>query len=104
MNFVAKRIENATGENCCVKCLVACCMCCVNCFNRFLKYITQNAYIVMALQNESFCTASLHAFILMIKNAAKFSMVSSIGSVFMVIAKICISVSTTIIGFLLLDT
>jgi len=103
MGFIAKRLENATGENCCTKCLVGCCMCMVDCFNRFLKYVCQNAYIVMALQNESFCTAALHAFILMIKNAAKFSMVSTIASVFMLIAKICIAVSTTWIGFLLLN-
>lgn len=57
----------------------------------------------MALSNESFCTASLHAFLLILRNAAKFSMVSSISSVFMFIAKLCISISTTWLGFLLMD-
>ena len=78
------------------------CMCCIHCFDRFLRYITQNAYIYMALSNESFCMASVHAFLLILKNSAKFSMVSGIASVFMFIAKICISVLTTVIGYLLL--
>lgn len=56
----------------------------------------------MALSNESFCIASVHAFLLMLKNAAKFSMVSGISTVFMFIAKVCISVTTTWLGFLLM--
>jgi len=103
LKFVSKRVENATGNNCCTKCLIGCIMCFVDCFNRFVRYLTQNAYICMALQNESFCMASVHAFILMLKNAAKFSMVSTIASVFMFIAKICIAVSTTWVGFLILE-
>lgn len=38
--FVAKRMENASGENPCVKCMIGCCMCIVNCFDRFIRYIT----------------------------------------------------------------
>lgn len=104
MKFIAKRMENASGENCCVKCVIGCIMCIVDCFHRFISYLTQNAYIQMALQNESFCTASVHAFLLILKNAAKFSMVSSISSVFMFIAKVAISVSTTWIGFILMGS
>ena len=103
MAFIAKRLENATAGNCCTKCLLACCMCCVDCFDRLIRYMTQNAYIYMAISNESFCMSSLHAFLLILKNTAKFSMVSSIGSVFMFIARCCIAVSTTAIGFVLMD-
>lgn len=56
----------------------------------------------MALSNTSFCVASVHAFLLILRNAAKFSMVSGIATVFMFIAKVCISVTTTWIGYLLM--
>jgi len=102
MKFLTSQIEKLSGENCMVKCLTYSFTLCIDCFDRFLRYITQNAYIYMALSNESFCTASVHAFLLILKNSAKFSMVSGIASVFMFIAKICISVMTTVIGYLLL--
>jgi len=46
--------------------------------------------------------ASVHAFLLILRNSAKFTMVSGIASVFMFLAKLCISVLTTVIGYLLL--
>jgi len=56
----------------------------------------------MALQNESFCTSCVHAFLLMLKNSAKFAMVSSVASVFMFIGKVCITCCTALIGFLMI--
>jgi len=104
LKFVAKKIEGASAGNCCTKCLLGCVMCVVDCFDRFIRYITQNAFIQMALQNESFCSSAVHAFMLILKNAAKFSMVSSIASVFMFLGKVAIAVSTTWIGFLLMGS
>jgi len=40
MNYMAKKLEAASGENCCIKCLICCMMACVNCFDRFIRYIT----------------------------------------------------------------
>lgn len=57
----------------------------------------------MALSNESFCTSAIHAFLLILRNSAKFSMVSGIATVFMFIAKVCISVTTTWLGFILMS-
>jgi len=57
----------------------------------------------MALMNEGFCMSAVHAFLLMLKNSAKFAMVSSIASIFMLIGKICITVTTAWVGFLLID-
>jgi len=45
LTYLAKKLGEASGDNCCVKCLIGCCMCIVNCFDRFIRYLTQNAYI-----------------------------------------------------------
>ena len=78
-------------------------MCCIDCFDRFIRFLTQNAYIYMALSSESFCFSALNAFLLILKNAVKFSMVNSLARVFMLIAKLAISLTTTWVGFLLMD-
>lgn len=73
-----------------------CCRCCINCVDRFIRYLTENAYIYAAISGESFCTSALHSFMLMMKNSAKFSFVSSIANTFMYLAKVAISFLTVL--------
>ena len=58
----------------------------------------------MAISSENFCSSAINAFILVLKNAAKFAFVNTIGSVFMTIAKVCISIATTVISYFVLRT
>jgi len=67
-----------------------------------MRFINQNAYIYCALSNENFCSSALNAFILVLKNLAKFSFVNAIGGTFMYIAKFCIAVLTTVACYFIL--
>jgi hypothetical protein len=58
-----------------------------------------NAYIYCAIAGTPFCESAVNAFLLMLKNAAKFGFVNSIGGMFMFLAKACISILTTVIGW-----
>ena len=100
--YVGNSVEKATGENAATRCLIGCVRCCLDCFDRFVRFINQNAYIYMAISNESFCSSALNAFILVLKNAAKFSFVNSIGGVFMLIARVCIAILTTAVCLVIL--
>lgn len=95
MEFIGEKMQEASGENCCVKCMISCCMCCVDCTDRFIRYLTENAYIYMALSGDGFCESALNSFCLMLKNAAKFSFVSSVSNTFMFLAKLSVSFLTT---------
>lgn len=94
--YVAEKIQDAAGENCCTKCMIWTCRCCLDCFDRFLRYLNQNAYIYMALTGDPFCESALDVFCLMLKNAAKFGFVQGIGQIFTFLAKAAISSFTTI--------
>jgi len=61
-----------------------------------VKYISKNAYIQIALTNESFFKSAWNAFALMIKNADKFGFGASIGSVFMLFG--CLSIAALTSG------
>jgi solute carrier family 44 (choline transporter-like protein), member 2/4/5 len=98
--YVAEKVQDAAGENGFTKCLLCCVRCCLDCFDRFMRYITRNAYIYMAISSESFCSSALNAFILVLKNSAKFAFVEGFADVFMFLAKICISVFTTATGII----
>ena len=101
--YVAKKMEGASGNNGCTKCLVGCMRCCLACFDRFIRYINRNAYIYCALTSESFCSSALNSFVLILKNAAKFGFVEGIASCFMFIAKFFVSILTTLISFFLMQ-
>lgn len=100
--YLGKKLHGATAGNCCTKCCLACCMCCIDCFDRFIRFIHLNAYIYMALSSESFCMSAVNAFLLVLKNSVKFAMVDTMAGFFTLIAKLCISISTTAIGFALM--
>jgi hypothetical protein len=94
--YVAKKMQSAgAGDNGFTKCLLNSIRCCLDCFDRLMRYLTRNAYIYMAISSESFCSSALNAFILMLKNAAKFAFVEGFSEVFMFIAKVCICVLAT---------
>ena len=97
--YIGEKMIEATGNNGCTKCLIACIRCCLDCFDRFIRYLNRNAYIYMALSGESFCSSALNAFILILKNAAKFAFVEGIADVFMFLAKFFISCSTTAVSW-----
>ena len=102
--YVGNKVQAASGGNCLVKGLLCCIRCCLDCFDRFMRFINQNAYIYCALSNENFCSSALNAFILVLKNLAKFSFVNAIGGTFMYIAKFLIGIMTTVVCYFILGT
>ena len=101
--YVGEKVAAASGNNFATRCLLGCTRCCLDCFDRFMRFINQNAYIYCALSNESFCSSALNAFILVLKNMAKFSFVNAIGGTFMYIAKFCIAVLTSVVCYFILS-
>lgn len=76
--------------------------CYVLCFERFIKFMNKNAYIQIALQGSSFCTACRDAFFLILRNASRFLAVGSIGAVFMFLGKWVITLGATYIGYMII--
>ena len=97
MEYASAKLAEESEGNSVARCCAGCIGCCVHCFDRFMRFLNRNAYIYLAISNENFCSSSLNAFILVLKNAAKFSFVNTIGTVFMVVAKLCIAFGTVII-------
>lgn len=100
--YIGEKMVDATGNNGCTRCLVSCMRCCLDCFDRFVRYLNRNAYIYMALSGEGFCSSALNAFILILKNSAKFAFVEGIADIFMFLAKFFISCSTTGVSWLVM--
>ena len=95
--------RSGVGSNIVVRCVLCCLQCCVSCIERCFKFINRNAYIQIALTSENFCTSAVNGFTLFLKHAGKFSMVLSVGGLFMVLGKISVASLTTFCGYLIID-
>lgn len=75
IDYMGDVLIGATAGNPCTICIMKCVDCYFDCFDRFIRYLTLNAYIYMAISGEGFCTSAIHAFLVILKNAAEFSFV-----------------------------
>lgn len=57
----------------------------------------------MALTSDNFCTSAMTAFIMILKHAEKFSLVSGIGNIFIILGKMTIASLTTFLGFVIIE-
>merc|ERR1711959_602188 len=53
------------------KCAMKCCNCCLKCWNNCLKFLTEKAYIRIALTGESFCAAAKSSYSTVMANPGR---------------------------------
>jgi hypothetical protein len=80
-----------------IKCFMSCCRCCLDCCHRFVKYINKNAYCQIVLTGESFCTAAINGFLLILKHSVTFGFAGAVGHIFSFLGKLLISIGNTMV-------
>ncbi|XP_053691028.1 choline transporter-like protein 1 [Sabethes cyaneus] len=90
-------------QNKVANCVFDCCQCCLKCFERFLQYLTRNAYIVTAIHGDSFCQAGKKAFSMLSSNALRVFAINSVGDFVLILAKVFVVAVTCLIGMELIQ-
>lgn len=85
-----------------VKFLMKCLAYLFFCLERFLKFITRNAYIQIAIYGESFCTAARQVWAILMRNALRLIAVDFIGDFLINLGKIVVMFGTALAGLFLL--
>jgi len=99
--YIAKKYEAVGNKDNAVYKAVSCCIrCCLWCLDKYVKFITKNAFIQIALSNKSFCPAAFSAFYLMIRHAGRFGSATIIGWMLMFLGKGCIVASSAYISYM----
>ena len=78
------------GDDRITKCLLNCLRCVMECFERFIRFLTRNTYIQIAITGKNFCTAAKEAFETIWANSTRFTLVGGIGSVFALVIEVVI--------------
>eukprot|EP00741_Cyanophora_paradoxa_P008028 tig00001239_g7767.t1 len=81
-------------QNPVVKYVCCCVQCCLWCFEKFLKFITRNAYIEIAITGKSFCSAAADAFGLLLRNVLRVAAVGVISDFLLFLGKLAVTVGT----------
>ena len=86
--YLNKKYEAMGNKDNMVYKAVSCCMRCVLwCLDKYVKFITKNAYIQIALHSESFCTSAWNSFWLILRHAGRFGAAEMIGFIMMILGK-----------------
>jgi hypothetical protein len=83
--YYANQLEKQNKENKIIKAIICATRYCLDCFERFIKFITKNAYIQIAITGKNFCAAAWNGLILILKNAFRFGAAATIGMIFNVL-------------------
>lgn len=100
--YLRKKYEKIIPNNPCTKCVICCLRCFIWCLDCCVKFITKNAYIQIALTNKNFCSAAWLTFCLIVRNAARFSIITSIGAILIFVGKALIIVLSGWIAYLIM--
>lgn len=100
--YFRRKIEKVAPNNMCVKVLICVTRCFISCLDRCVRCITKNAYIQIALTSENFCVSVWNAFFLLVRNAARYSFVTSLGAILMFLGKAVIVTSSGFIGYVII--
>lgn len=90
---LASRIQKSGAtKNKFIKYIVGCLMCVVVCVEKFIKFLTKNAYIMIAVDGHSFCHATAQAWQLIMGNAMRMTAVNVVSAYVFFLGKLVSSI------------
>ncbi|OQS02050.1 choline transporter, partial [Thraustotheca clavata] len=90
LEYIDQKLKSAQ-QNTLVKVAMLCFKCCLWCFEKCMKFLNKNAYIIVAMKGQSFCSAMKESFELLFSNAARVATVSVISTFLLFLGKIFIT-------------
>lgn len=74
------------------------CQCCLYCFEKFLTYLTRNAYIEIAIYGKNFCWSGEQAVKVLTTNSMRVFAINSVGDFVLFLSKVFVVSLTLLIG------
>ena len=88
MEYINNKTKDLQEKSGFVKCLMCCVRCCLWCFEKCVKYITRNAYIVIATQGKTFCSATFTVFHILLNNVTTIGIATLVSSLVILLGKL----------------
>jgi len=101
--YLDQKTKGLQEKNILLKIAMKVVQCCVCCLEKCLKFITRNAYILVAMKGKSFCSATVDAFTLILSNIAQIGVIGTVSFIILLLAKITITTGCGYLMFLYVD-
>ncbi|KAJ1381525.1 Choline transporter-like [Sesbania bispinosa] len=98
------KVSSHGHDSCTGKAAYQSSQCFLRCIEWTIKSVNRNAYIMIAITGKSFFSASSIATELIMNNILKIGRLNVIGDVILFLGKLCVSLSSALFAFLMLDT
>ncbi|XP_071800212.1 choline transporter-like protein 1 isoform X2 [Asterias amurensis] len=92
------------SENSVAKFILRCMSCCLWCLEKFLKFLNENAYIVIAIEGGGFCSSAQKAFIILLSNALRVAAINCVGDFVLFLGKLAVVALTAVCGLAIMGT
>lgn len=76
--WLKKDAETRSG-NPVLKCVLRCAVCLAECMERFIVFVSEHAYVEMAIQGQGFCKSAQEAMVLTVRNPVLFAVVGRVA-------------------------
>lgn len=102
--YIAKKNEAVAGkDNPIFKCITCYIRYFIWCLDTYIKYITDNSYVQIALHNMNFCEACWKSFYLLVRHCGRFSSTTLVARIMTLIGKGAICVTSAYITMVIVD-
>ena len=102
--YFSRQFNGVGKENSAMKFFHCCVNSCLVCIEKCVQILTKNAYIVIALKGQGFCSAGASVFGLIIAHTGVFAVVGVLSELLMLLGKVTIACISAWIGYLILNT
>jgi hypothetical protein len=99
LEYVDSKTKKLTDSNKFLKIMMKVVKCLMWCLEKVVKFVSKNAYIIVAMKGKSFCGATIDAFKLIFANIAQIGIISMISTLLLTLARISITASCAFITF-----
>ena len=91
--YIDRKSKDVQKKNIVIRYVFKCLACCLWCFEKCVRYISINAYVIVAMKGKSFCGAAVEAVVTILKNIGQVGVVNTITAFLFVLGKVCHSQS-----------
>ncbi|XP_029154724.1 CTL-like protein 1 isoform X2 [Nylanderia fulva] len=102
LTYLHTKFEKTKETSPCSQCGLKCCICCFYCLEKFIRYMNQNAYTVVAIEGTYFCDAAKTAFTTLVNNALQVAVINGFGDFILFLGKCFVTAATGIVALLLM--
>ncbi|KAJ0410009.1 hypothetical protein ATCC90586_000868 [Pythium insidiosum] len=97
--YIDHQTQDIQKSNLIAKVLMKVVQCCLWCLEKCLRFLSKNAYILIAMKGKSFCSSAKDAFKIIFTNAAQIATVSLVTFLLLSAAKITIAIACAVVTF-----